>query len=68
MKKIADHNSTYANRLLHPQTSQIIIGAWAIDLEGNLHTFKDLTTVRVAATAEHLTNSSNMVRYFSTCS
>ena len=61
MTKIADHRSTYANRLLHKETNQIIIGAWLIDDKGNVKTFKDLLYVRVAATAEHLTNPATMV-------
>lgn len=61
MKKIANHSSTYANRLMHPQTNQIIIGAWAIDLHGNINVFKDLLHVRVAATAEHLSDRNHKV-------
>ncbi|KAI8740904.1 hypothetical protein BgiBS90_034995 [Biomphalaria glabrata] len=61
MVKIADHRSTFANRILHRQTSQIIIGAWVIDMFGNVRTFKDLLDVRVASTAEHLTKPETMV-------
>lgn len=59
--KLADHRSTFANRLLHKETNQIIIGAWAIDLHGNLQVFSQLLTVRIAATAEHLNNPAEMV-------
>jgi hypothetical protein len=41
------HNSTYANRIMHPTSNQIIIGPYAIDLNKNLNTFPDLLTVRV---------------------
>ena len=61
MTKIADHRSTYANRLLHKETSQIIIGAWVIDSNGKMRTFEELLKYRVAATAEHLTNSERLV-------
>ena len=61
MTKIQDHNSTFANRILHKETNQIIIGAWAIDMQGNVKTFKNLTNVRIAATAEHLTKASTLV-------
>lgn len=61
MTTLANHNSTYANRLLHRQTNQIIIGAWIIDLEGKVRVFPDLLQVRVAATAEHLTHPESMV-------
>lgn len=61
MTKIADHRSTYANRLLHKETSQIVIGAWVIDSSGKMQTFKELLKYRVAATAEHLTNPERLV-------
>ncbi|CAG5122323.1 unnamed protein product, partial [Candidula unifasciata] len=61
MTTLAQHNSTYANRLLHKETSQIIVGAWVIDLQGNVRVFSDLLTVRVGATAEHLTHPDTMV-------
>lgn len=63
MTKLANHTSTYANRLLHKQTSRIVIGAWVIDAEGNLFEFPDLLHVRVAATAEHLTNPERLVTF-----
>lgn len=61
MTKIADHRSTFANRLLHKETSQIIIGAWIIDTEGKVRVFQDLLNVRIAATAEHLVYPTWMV-------
>ncbi|KAH9500231.1 hypothetical protein Btru_077532 [Bulinus truncatus] len=61
MTKVRDHNSTFANRLHHRQTNQIIIGAWVVDSSGRIRTFEDLLYVRVAATAEHLTSPETMV-------
>ncbi|KAL8586658.1 hypothetical protein ACOMHN_040166 [Nucella lapillus] len=61
MSKIADHRSTYANRLLHKETSQIVIGAWTVDAKGSLNTFPQLLKYRVAATAEHLTDPKRLV-------
>ncbi|XP_035828517.1 uncharacterized protein LOC101845042 [Aplysia californica] len=61
MTKLREHNATFANRLLHRQTNQIIIGAWAIDMQGNINTFSGLLKVRVAATAEHLTSAATSV-------
>jgi len=61
MTKLKDHNSTFANRILHKETSQIIIGAWAIDMAGNVKEFSSLVHVRIAATAEHLTKAPTMV-------
>ena len=63
MTKLRDHNSTFANRMLHKETNQIIIGAWAIDLEGNVKDFPSLVHVRVAATAEHLFTPETTVRF-----
>ncbi|XP_071113413.1 uncharacterized protein [Haliotis cracherodii] len=61
LTKLANHRSTYANRLLHRESNQIVIGAWLIDIHGNVSTFQDLLHVRVAATAEHLTDPKNLV-------
>ncbi|KAH9500230.1 hypothetical protein Btru_077526 [Bulinus truncatus] len=61
MVKLADHKSTFANRILHRQTNQIVIGAWVIDMAGTVRVFKDLLNVRVASTAEHLTKPDTMV-------
>ncbi|XP_059152424.1 uncharacterized protein LOC131938421 [Physella acuta] len=61
MVKIADHNSTYANRIIHKETNQLIIGAWAISLTGKIRHFPQLQNVRVAATAEHLVYPATMV-------
>jgi len=61
MVKLHNHNSTYANRILHKNTSQIIIGAWIIDMKAEVRTFEALLHVRVGATAEHLTHPESMV-------
>ena len=64
MTKLANHSSVYANRMIHPQSDQVIIGAWAIDVEGNVKTFDQLLTVRVGGMAEHLTDPKNKVRTY----
>lgn len=56
MRTVAEHNSTYANRLIHPPSDQIVIGAWVIDTERNVKAFPDLLKVRVGGSALHLTN------------
>ena len=61
MRTVAKHNSTYANRLLHPQSNQIIIGAWAIDMARNVRAFTDLLHVRIGGVAVHLTDPSRLV-------
>jgi hypothetical protein len=54
---------TYANRLIHSPSEQLIIGPHAIDTLGNVRTFKGLINHRLAATMEHLTDPENKV-YF----
>jgi hypothetical protein len=54
---------TYANRIIHHESNQLIIGPHAIDIHGNVRTFEDLVNVRLAATTRHLTDPANKV-YF----
>jgi len=54
---------TYANRIIHKESNQLIIGPHAIDIEGNVRTFNDLIDMRLTATARHLHDPSNKV-YF----
>eukprot|EP00117_Sycon_ciliatum_P032802 scpid90700/ scgid25367/ len=61
MTKLANHSSTYANRLLHPHSNQAIIGAWAVDMEGKVKTFDSLLHVRVGGMALHLTDPEHKV-------
>ena len=42
---------------------QIIIGAWAIDMNGHLRTFEQLINVRIGGMAMHLKNPDSMVRH-----
>lgn len=55
-KHPASRVGTYANRIIHHESNQLIIGPHAIDMEGNVRTFEDLVDVRLAATARHLTD------------
>ncbi|HOJ39043.1 MAG TPA: hypothetical protein PKX93_01830 [bacterium] len=54
---------TYANRMVHAESHQVIIGPHIIDPEGKVRTFEQLVDVRLAATARHLENPEKMV-YF----
>jgi hypothetical protein len=54
---------TYANRIIHKESNQLIIGPHAIDTHGNVRTFEDLVDVRLTATMRHLTDPANKV-YF----
>ena len=55
------HNGTHANRLVHKQSNQIIIGPYAIDMAGNIRVIKALLNDRLTATMEHLTDPANRV-------
>ena len=59
--KLAGHRSTYANRMIHPKSDQVIIGAWAVDVNGKFKVFESLLEVRVGGMAQHLTDPDNMV-------
>jgi hypothetical protein len=56
---------TYANRMIHPATDQLIIGPHLIDVEGSVRTVPDLPEHRLTATMEHLEDPDNKV-YFLT--
>lgn len=45
---------TYANRMIHAETSQLIIGPHIIDTKGSVRTFRDLVDIRITATTRHL--------------
>ncbi len=54
---------TYANRMVHTQSNQLIIGPHLIDTEGNVRTIPEFENHRLCATMEHLTDPDNKV-YF----
>lgn len=54
---------TYANRMIHKQTNQCIIGPHIIDAQGEVRTFDSLVDTRLAATCIHLSDPANKV-YF----
>lgn len=56
---------TYANRLLHGQTDQLIIGPHIIDKQGNVRTIDGVKNYRLAATMTHLTDPANKVYFLS---
>jgi len=60
-KHPASRIGTYANRIIHRESNQLIIGPHAIDVEGNVRTFEDLVDVRLAATARHLEDPADKV-------
>ncbi len=56
---------TYANRLIHAPSNQMIIGPHIVDTEGNVRTIAPLVEHRLTATMEHLFDPRNKV-YFLT--
>jgi len=54
---------TYANRMLHRESDQFIIGPHIIDVEGNVRTYEQLVNVRLTASCRHLTDPADKV-YF----
>lgn len=56
---------TYANRIIHSATNQLIMGPHLIDMEGNIRTIDPLVPHRLTATMTHLEDSENKV-YFLT--
>ena len=56
---------TFANRMVHWDSDQAIIGPHVIDPKGNVRTFEELSKHRLTATMKHLTDPENMV-YFLT--
>jgi len=56
---------TYANRMIHAPSNQLIIGPHIIDVEGNVKTLKEIQKHRLTATMEHLEEPEKKV-YFLT--
>lgn len=52
---------TYANRMIHPQSDQLIIGPHVIDVDGNVRTIEAIQEYRITATMEHLKDPANKV-------
>ncbi|MFC7619401.1 hypothetical protein [Microlunatus sp. GCM10028923] len=52
---------TYANRLVHKESSQLFIGPHVIDTAGAVRTIDGLVNTRLTATCRHLTDPANKV-------
>ncbi len=52
---------TYANRMVHAESDQCIIGPHIIDTRGQVRTFDDLVDIRLTATCRHLSDPENKV-------
>jgi hypothetical protein len=64
-KHPASVTGTFANRMIHNESNQAIIGPYAIDTAGNVRVFPEMAKHRLAATMEHLTDRAGKV-YFLT--
>lgn len=54
-------DGTYANRMVHPKSSQVIIGPHVIDTKGNVRTIHSLTKHRLTACMLHLEKPESMI-------
>jgi len=54
-------DGTYANRFIHDESNQLIIGPHVIDAGHNVRTVKEVIDVRICGTARHLADPANMV-------
>lgn len=54
---------TYANRMLHGPTHQLLIGPHVVDMDGKVSTIKDLVPHRLAATMVHTTDPAQKALY-----
>jgi len=52
---------TYANRMIHAPSDQLVIGPHLIDPKGKVRTVHALKDIRITATAEHLEDPDNKV-------
>jgi hypothetical protein len=56
---------TYANRMIHPQSNQLIIGPHIIGPNGNIRNIEEFQDHRLTATMEHLEDQANKVLFLS---
>ena len=54
-------DGTYANRMVHHESSQLIIGPHVIDTDHIVRTVQELVEIRLCGTARHLTDPKNRV-------
>jgi hypothetical protein len=54
-------DGTYANRLVHHESSQLIIGPHVVDTQHHVRTVPELVDIRLCGTARHLRDPGNLV-------
>lgn len=62
-KHQASRVGAYANRIVHTESNQPIIGPHAIGVDGGVRTFEDLADVRPMAIARHLDDPANKAHF-----
>jgi hypothetical protein len=55
------YTGTYANRFIHEESLQVMIGPYLIDTTGNVRILDDLKKERLTGTVKHLTKPDSMV-------
>lgn len=54
---------THANRMIHPETQQLLIGPYLIDTQARVRVLKQLASERLTGTMRHLTDPAGKVYY-----
>ncbi len=54
-------DGTYANRMVHWESSQLIIGPHLVDTQHNVRTVEALVDIRLTGTARHLSDPENLI-------
>ena len=54
-------DGTYANRMVHYESSQMVIGPHVVDTSHNVRTVPELIDIRLCGTARHLRDPKNLV-------
>jgi hypothetical protein len=62
-ERVHVHNGTHANRLIHHETNQCLIGPYIIDAKGNWKYIPEFENHRLTATMRHLKDPKGKVYY-----
>jgi hypothetical protein len=62
-ERVHVHDGTHANRLIHHESNQCLIGPYVIDAKGNWRFIEAFENHRLTATMRHLTDPANLVYY-----
>src|SRR5580698_5420194 len=54
-------DGTYANRFIHDESNQLVIGPHVIDRDHRVRTVKELIDIRLCGVARHLADPANLV-------